>query len=530
MGEKFDFIVIGGGHNGLTAAAYLCKGGHKTIVLERREVVGGGVISEEVTLPGFKHNLHSVMHSWIHTGPVYRHLELEKYGSKYIFPDHGVLCNVFRDGSSIVWYKEKEKFIKEIAKFSPRDARTYERLYEHWLTVGALISGMLFNPAPKLSELIAPMEGTYEGREILWMMHTSTHEYIDSIFESPQLKAILAIMITQSGTDYDAMGTGFLVPSMMVETHGTGISVGGSGELSKAMIRVIEANGGIVKNKSEVKEILIKNGIAHGVRLSDGREITANKAVISNLGPSITFGDGKLVAEEYLDENFMFQIRRWRPGLVALLTPHFALNEPIHFKAAERNPEVDKCWITCNCENLSVMVKKQADIRKGIPSPEFGNMVVQPTKEDPTQAPSGKHTAFIYEYAPNCRVMEGGSEQWDKVKEEYADGIVNFTNDLYAPNLKKSILKRYVYAPSDIERNNPSMIGGDFNGGSMDQDQMFIFRPFHSYPPYHTPIENLYMCGPNCHPGGGCSGAPGYNAVNVIFDDFKLKKWWKPFV
>ncbi|MDY6862136.1 MAG: NAD(P)/FAD-dependent oxidoreductase, partial [Thermodesulfobacteriota bacterium] len=350
--EKYDFVFIGAGHNALTCAGYLAKAGQKVIVLERRDVIGGGVVSEEVTLPGFKHNLHSVMHMWIHIGPVYRDLELYNYGSKYIFPNHGVLCNAHRDGSSLIWYKEKERFVKEIAKFSPKDAKTYDELYDHWLTMGIFISGFLFNPPPRFSEIFAPLEGTHEGREMIWLMHANTHEVIDNIFESPQLKAVLAIMITQTGVDYDALGTGFYVPNMIIETHGTGISVGGSGELSKAMGRFIEAHGGVVMREADAEEVIIKNGVATGVRLKDGREFIADKAVVSNLSPTITFGDGTLIPEVHLDEQFMSQVRRWRPGNVALCTPHLALSEPLHFKAADKNPEVDKCWITCNCEDV----------------------------------------------------------------------------------------------------------------------------------------------------------------------------------
>lgn len=195
MAEKYDFIIVGGGHNGLTCAAYLAKAGQSVIVLERRDLVGGGVMTEERTLPGFKHNTHSTMHVWIHTGPVYRDLELStKYGHRYIIVEAPTSV-AFGDGSSLIWYRDKEKFAKEIEKFSKKDAKTYLELYDSWLQIGALIGGFLFQPPVPLSQVIAPLEGTYEGRELLWMMRTSMGNYLESIFESKHVISLFGIML-----------------------------------------------------------------------------------------------------------------------------------------------------------------------------------------------------------------------------------------------------------------------------------------------------------------------------------------------
>jgi phytoene dehydrogenase-like protein len=296
------------------------------------------------------------------------------------------------------------------------------------------------------------------------------------------------------------------------------------------MVRCIEDNKGVVRNNSEVEEIIVRDGVATGVRLSDGTEYIANRAVVCNVGPTLIFGDGKMVDSVHLDEKFLRQVKRFRPGNVALFTPHYALNEAPLWKAADKNPPLNNVWDVCVCEDPGVLKRQMADIKKGIVPKDLGYMVVMCTKKDPTQAPSGKHTAFIWQYAPNTDIVEGGANKYDEIKKEYADEITEHWSR-YCPNItKNNILARYDDTPLEIIRRNPSMIGGDFSGGAMDQDQLGTFRPFHGYPPYRTPIENLYMCGPNCHPGGGCSGAAGYNAANVIADDFKIEKWWKPFV
>lgn len=535
MSEKYDFVFVGGGHNALTCAGYLAKAGQSVIVLERRDLVGGGVMTEEFTLPGFKHNDHSCMHEWIHVGPVYKDLELEKYGSKYVgYPELlGRCANVWEDGSSLIWWQDPERFAKDIEYFSKKDAKTFLDLYYHWLSMGPLVSGLLFNHPIPPHELEANMYGTPEGKELMWLMRTSTEHALLNYFESDKLISLLGIMITQLGTNWDSLGTGSMLPAMTSASHHMKLAVGGSKTLADAMCRYIEAHKGVVKNNSEVKEIVVKNGVAHGVKLSNGDEYLADKAVVCNVGPTLIFGDGKMVGDVHLSEDFLRQAKRWRAGDIALFTPHFALEQEPLWKAAEKNPDINKCWDICICEDSFNLRAQVADVRRRtLPRGEGLNcfMVVMPTKSDPTQAPNGKHTAFIWVYCPFELHEYGGPEGWDKVKKEYGDEVqVEWAK--YAPNMgtKEAVLMRYDDTPYDISIRNPSMIGGDFSGGAVEQDQMGVFRPFHGVPSYKTPIENLYMCGPSCHPGGGCSGAPGYIATSVICDDFKIKKWWKPF-
>jgi phytoene dehydrogenase-like protein len=533
--NNFDFIIVGGGHNGLTCAAYLAKAGESVIVLERRDLVGGGVMTEEITLPGFKHNTHSTMHEWIHAGPVYKDLELKKYGSNYIFPDTA-LANIFSDGSSLIYYSELDRFCREIERFSKKDAKTFRELYYLWSTIAPITVGFMFSPPIPLSAMFSPLEGLREGRELIKTMFSSTNDVLDYYFDSEEVKTTLAIMITQLGTPIDDIGTGLFFPAMMTVrsiSEGRegilGLAIGGSKTLADAMVRVIGENKGIVRNNSEVKEIIIRDKRAVGVRTADGREIFAKKGVICNVGPALVFGNEGMVHRDFLDERFLREVDRWRPGKIALFTPHFALNDPPVWKAAEKNPKIKDCWVVTLCDSREVLINQMADIRVGKPPKDLAFMTVMPTVLDPTQAPEGKHTAFLWQYAP-YDLKDGGAEKWDEIKEDYADKCLEFWQK-YAPNMdKNNIIARKVCAPIDITRRNPSMIGGDFSGGSLDLDQSGIFRPFLDTPPYRTPVEDLYMCGPSSHPGGGCSGAPGYNSANIIAEDFKIKKWWKPFI
>ncbi|MDY6863826.1 MAG: NAD(P)/FAD-dependent oxidoreductase [Thermodesulfobacteriota bacterium] len=531
MAEKFDIIIVGGGHNGLACGAYLAKAGQKVIVFERRDLVGGGVMTEEITLPGFKHNTHSAMHEWIFMGPVYYDLELKKYGALYKFAPG--LANVFEDGSSIVLYRDLDRTVKQIEKFSKKDAVTYREIVTEFLNYSDLVvTSYLFNAPMSASQWASRLEGTHAGREFLRMMASSSYYIIDELFENEKVKAWLMINVTQSSIPQDSFGSGLIFPSMHPALHkcGIGTAVGGSISLAKAMGKVIEANGGVVKNNSEVKEIMVKNGVAQGIRLSDGTEYLANKAVACNVGPTLIFGEGKMIGKEHLDETFLKQISHWRPGEVALFTFHMALNEQIRYKAADKEPDVDRCYTVGMVETVEVLQKQFNAIRIGeIPRGDaIGFLAVHPTVVDSTQAPAGKHTAFIWQFAVNTKIIKGGPEKWDEVKEEYQEECLRFWAK-YTKNLDKEgvILAKHSDSPLDIARKNPSMIYGDLSGGSMDQDQITIFRPFHGYPPYHTPIENLFMCGPSTHSGGGCSAAPGYNAANAIAEALKIKKWWK---
>lgn len=215
---------------------------------------------------------------------------------------------------------------------------------------------------------------------------------------------------------------------------------------------------------------------------------------------------------------------------MAVVTPHYALNEPIRYKAAEKDPQVNRSWGIFIAENADRVIDFYRNVHAGIPpkKPEDTMfIVVSNTLWDPTQAPAGKHTAFYWMHQP-YHLKEGGAQKWAEIKEEVAD-IADDAWREYALNLtEENILARHVDGPLDYGRKMPQLIEGCWLMGDMTQDQAGLFRPFHGYPPYRSPIENLYMCGACNHPGGGISGAPGYNCAGVICEDLNVKKWWSP--
>ncbi|MDY6862299.1 MAG: NAD(P)/FAD-dependent oxidoreductase [Thermodesulfobacteriota bacterium] len=541
MSNEYDLVFIGSGHNALVCGAYLAKCGMKVGVFERLPFIGGGVTTvdgegvevpgqkEKVgkLLPGFKVNLHSMLHEWIHTGPVYKDLELEKYGARYAFQEK-LMAMVYSDGSSIIHWKDLDRMEKEIERFSKKDAVEYKNFVKEYTDSINLLVASLFSPPIPDSVMSSLLEDTHMGRELLRIFKSSPRILIEERFESEALKTLMAVESTSAliADDRDGIGVLFAMLYPLLHKGGLGLCIGGSINLSKAIARIIEEKGGNVFTNSPVRRIIVENGIAKGIELEDGKKILAKKAVITNLNPKLTFLDQ--IGEENLDKDFIKQIKRLKADPISFIYPYLALNEPPKWKAEDKNPEVaNTLCVGFGTDTVRDVQKLYNDIRIGLPSKQIGGQSVYPTVADPTQAPPGKHTALHWQWA--CyNLHDGGPEKWDEIKEEYGDYIVEQWRK-FAPNFTPdNILARYIHTAIDCERVNPSMMEGAISALDMAGGQMFTMRPFHGYPPYRTPFENLYMCGPSCHPGGGCSGAPGYNAAGVIAEDLKLKKWWTP--
>jgi phytoene dehydrogenase-like protein len=524
--QTYDIVVIGGGSNGLTCAAYLAKAGQKVIVLERRQFVGGGCVTEELTLPGFKHNPHSCMHIWIHLGPVYEDLNLEKYGSRYVFPEVQYSV-VFPDGRALVLYKNLDRTVEQIKRFSEHDARAYRDFCEEYR---GLVDGSrtFLYSAPNEPWLgWSAMMQTAAGAELVKTTLTSTRNAIYDLFESPEVRGWILLFMNQTGTD-DLPGSGTFLPPLLPIIHytqGVGCAIGGSSVTAEAMAKVVEANGGKVMRNCHVSKIIVNGKRAVGVEMEDGSQIMARKAIASNVEPKQTFL--KMIGEDTFDPFFVRQVKRFRPDEFTLFTPHFALNEAPQWRAAEFNPDVLKSWtVGVVPENPDdAYAHLWGDIRARKASETYLPMAVLPTLVDPTQAPAGKHTMLLWQ--PAVYELAEGAQKWDDIKEDYAWQLYDWV-EKFAPNMtRENILKMSVDSPLDIERRNISMWRASLMGGERAQDQLTVFRPYYGYPPYRTPLEGLYLCGPSTHPEGGLSGACGYNAATAMAEDLNIRKWWE---
>jgi len=520
---SFDFIIVGSGHNGLACAAYLARAGARVLVLERAAQVGGSCSTAEATLPGFRHNICSVVHTHIPTSPVYRDLELERHGVRYVYPDH-LRGTIFPDHRSIVMYREPERMAAELGRFSARDARTFRELVEGY---GEFIDStylpLMYSLPPPPSLMSAQLEQSEEGRTLLQWQASTPVQLLDELFESEEVKVHFLARMTVLGFAPDQFGQGWICLFRILKAEAP-ICVGGSGQLALGLRRALEAHGGVVRTNAAVRRILVRGNTAAGVELEDGTRIEAAKAVVTNVEPRKSFLD--MVGEEHLPSAFAARVRNYHSNGRSLFVLHLALSEPPRYRAAAGNAPVDTAF---SQEMFGGGVRDQVrayhDIAMGRPPREEMLQITLPTLFDPSQAPAGRHTAVVWQYAP-YRIEPEGPQGWQALRAQYAEHLLDLWRS-YAPNMTRDkILAMKIQDPTDTERHNDNLVNGVDVVGDMTPDQMGYFRPFAGWSGYRTPVEGLYMCGGYCHPGGGVHAGAGHNAAGVIAEDFRLNRWW----
>jgi len=527
--ETYDVVIVGGGHNGLSAACYLGKQGLKCAVLEAQPVYGGGVVTEELTLPGFRHNTHAAFMVIIYD--VAEQLNLAKYGLRFYEGPIGYSA-VYADGTCAHMYLDEDRMYKHMSTFSEKDAKTWMELKQFFGSIGIVLqAGLGARASMRPSMLPAAFEESEEGRELLWMWNTSPRNLVQNFFDHPKVRGLFYTWISQAAEIPDSMmGSGMLfLTSLGLSAVGFrrwGVAIGGTGNVSKAMAAMIKETGGVIKLNTEVVKIKVQNGVAISAIAADGTEYIAKKGIISNVNHQITLH--KMVGDENLEPSFVRKTSRWRWPEHVLFTPHLAIDYPIQWKAQERDPDIMKSW------GVGVLgdppdtfwVKNAADCEVGRPPQNAaGFTIVNPTVVDPTQAPPGKGALLMWQLTPY--ELEGGAQRWDDIKDEYAQRMIDCMDDYTLPSkpFSKSVIGRYIMSPLDIERRNPSMAHGGFTHGSMAQDQMMSFRPYHGSDGYKTPFENLLLCGDYA----GCAGTYGRNAAGWLIESLKMKPWWEEF-
>ncbi len=524
--SAFEAVVIGGGHNGLILAAYLAKVGLKTLVLERRLEPGGGLCTEEATIPGFLHNLHSFFHRWVPDLPWYTDLELGRYGVRYIRPAVQSVSPL-RDGRCLILHADLERTCRNLAYFSPRDAATYRELVDLYGRMEREI-GFPETYAPPLAwaEKTALLEKSSLGREYLRISPRTPWDLAHEHFESGPMRAVLLFLVTTKMFLPHEPGLGFTFASSLTGATRGSMCVGGSHYLGHGLVKVLEANGGRLWEASHVREIVVEGGRARGVILDDGRRIAAEKLVVSAVDAPQTLLD--LVAAQHLPPEVVERAKAFSFSPYVLFSVHLALKEPPRYPAASFDPEVDQ-GLNYNVggEDPEGFADHWDEIEKGLPPASPRMQCAVPTLHDVTQAPPGRHTAFLWQYAP-YHLAEGGPEAWDQIKDAYMECCLAAWR-AYAPNLTgDAILAKWSFSPLDVERKLINMRCGDHCVGRASRDQMLEHRPMAGLLPYRTPVENLYLCGSSCHPFGNITGAPGYNAARVILEDLGLPRWWNP--
>jgi phytoene dehydrogenase-like protein len=518
MSETYDVVTVGSGHNGLVAAAYMAAAGKEVIVLEKQPFFGGGVITRELTVPGFKHDQHSMAHIFIQANPLIKDDELgllSKYGLKYIYPEVP-LMSVFQDGETLSLTTNRQRNYEEIARFSKEDADSYLRLSELGETyLPAIVSGMYSTPAPT-GAMYAFMDSSVEGRQMMSIMLKSAYDIVTEYFKNDRVLLHFTRMVSENLTGPEEKGTGIglFVFLAFLEKYGIGVAQGGSGMLSQALIRCIEDHGGKVIGEVEAEKIIVKDGRAIGVRAGDGHEYIARDAVIGSIHPHDLghMVDGveprvvQAASKAKLTENVVF-------------TFHAALNEPLRFKAGDITRKA--MMIELLPDSIDTLRGHFDDLRYGrIPKDSLIGLGTV-SQIDPTRAPEGKATMHAWDYVP-YEHPKGGARYWDECKTEFAETMISKMS-AYIDNIDhNNIIKYHCDSPLDMERHSASFRKGDIHGVAFDLVQNGAHRPTPDLGGNTVPgIERLYLVGPFQHPGGGVFGAGRASAMKA-FEDLGL--------
>jgi len=526
MPAEYDGIIIGAGPNGLLCAAYLAKAGMKILLLERRFEMGGGLCSEQVTIPSFIHNTHAIYMPMVDYAPFFDDFKDEmtqQYDLKFIFPDP-VMTLTLSDGRTMSIHQEVERTAQSIAQFSENDANAYREIAPRWKEyMDVFIGPATYAPPHPAMEAMVKMQSHPIGRELQEMQPKSPRQIIEEIFENEHVRTLFLYCACMWGLEYEQEGLGFLVPLYVNRAANYRLVVGGSHHLAHLMSKSIYKNGGMIIGPKTVNRILVENGKAVGVATQDGYEYRAKRFVASSLNPHQTFLE--LLRTEEVESDLGQRVRDWKWENMSFFHVHLALTEKPKLKFAAENPDLEKTFIhVVGFDSYQELLNHYEDLEKGVPR-DTGFNHCFPTLHDPSQAPKGKHTALMSYHAP-YNLAEGGADRWYDIRDQVADQVVGKLGQ-YVENINEdTVMWRYITTPKDIHNKFIDMREGSFKQGAYLPLQMGYLRPNEYCSEYATPIPGLYVCGASTYPGGMILMACGYNAANRIAEDLGIEKWW----
>lgn len=528
---SYDVVIIGGGHNGLTCACYLAGAGLSVRVLERRHIVGGTAITEEFH-PGFRNSVASYTVSLLQP-KIIRDLHLAQHGLEILERPYANFLPL-TDGRSFRLGPDTATTQGELSRFSARDAERLPAYYRTIETVADVLREMVLRTPPNLGGGFNDLGRALDmglrlkkldmpaRRDLLDLFTKSAGELLDDWFESDAVKAAFGFdaVVGNFASPYTPGSAYVLMHHAFGEVNGKrgtwGHARGGMGAITQAMAAEARKRGVHISTESPVAAIRVKAGRAVSVALQSGEEIEA-RVLAANVNPRTLYLD--LLEAGAIDEEIRTRMRRYRCGS-ASFRMNVALSELPDFSCAQgktAHPHHGAGIIMA--PSLAYMDRAHADARAHGWSREPIVEMLIPSVLDDSLAPPGRHVASLFCQHFNPQLAEGRS--WADHRDVAADLIIDIVNR-YAPNFKASIIGRQVLSPLDLE-NIFGLPNGDIMHGSLGLDQIFSARPLLGHADYRTPVKGLYLCGSGAHPGGGVTGAPGYNAAREILRDLRRK-------
>ena len=527
---KYDALIIGGGHNGLTTACYLARAKMKVRVLEARHVVGGAAVTEEFH-PGFRNSVASYTVSLLNAR-VIADLQLARHGLRVVFRPMANFLPL-ENGDALRVGPQPEDTQAEVRRYSARDAA---RLPDYYAMLGRLadaLRGLVLVTPPDPNGGIGGIVDTLRAalrvkrlpvdaqRDLIELFGRSAGEILDDWFESAPIKAALGFdsIVGAYASPY-APGSGYVqLHHCFGEVNGVkgawGHAIGGMGAITQAMAKEATRLGVEISTDAPVAKVKVANGRANGVVLANGDELAAG-LVAANVGPKLLYSN--LIDAQHLDADFRTRVERFKTGS-GVLRMNVALSELPDFCGLGSAQQAHHGAGIILAPSLDYMeqahVQARADGMSRAPVVE----VLIPSTLDDSLAPPGLHVAslFCQYFAP--QLPDGRS--WDDEREAAADLAIDAVTR-FAPNFKAAIIARQIMTPLDLERTF-GLTDGDIFHGRLSLEQLFASRPMLGYADYRTPIKGLYLCGAGAHPGGGVTGAPGLNAAREIIRDWKRR-------
>jgi phytoene dehydrogenase-like protein len=499
-----DAIVVGAGHNGLVAANLLADAGWHVVVCEATPNVGGAVQTAEVTAPGFRTDLFSAFYPLGIASPVLAGLNLDGHGLRWTHAP-AVLAHVFPDDRCAVLHRDRHRTADSLSDFEPDDGAAWLRLVTQWEQISGPVLDALFRPFPPLrpmQQLIRRL-GVADSLRFARMAVQSVRRFGEETFRGEGGRMLLAGNAMHADVPPDGAGSaiyGWLL-SMLAQTHGFPVPVGGAGHLIDALVNRLRAAGGTVRTDAQVDRVRVVDGCATGVRLRSGETLSAARAVLADISAPALYGG--LVSEEHVPARLVADMRRFQWDYPTLKI-NWAVSRPI--------PWIAQPARLAGTVHLGVDVDGIVDFAADLATRRMPRrpfvLLGQMTTADPTRSPAGTESAWAYTHMPSGLELDTGRLQ------AHVDVIEQLV-ERHAPGFRQLIVGRYIQTPSDFESANPSLLAGAINGGTAQLHQQLIFRPTPGLGGAATPIDRLFLASCSAHPGGGVHGAPGANAARA---------------